>query len=1019
MSDDVAQSSGPTAGTVTFLFTDIEGSTRLLQELGGRYADVLMEQRRLLRSAFGAWGGREISTEGDSFFVAFDRAGDAVAAVVAAQRSLAQYPWPRGQAVRVRMGLHTGEPTLSDGTYVGLDVHRAARICSAGHGGQILLSQTTCELVQHSLPEGVHLRDLGRHHLKDLEHPEHLFQVMAPGLPLNFPPLRTRAGAPHNLPAQPNELIGREEELETVGQLLLREGVRVITLTGPGGTGKTRLALQIGTNLTGDFHDGVYLITLAPISDPNLLAPSIAATLGIRENPARPVLDSLKEYLQSKHMLLVLDNFEQIVSAAPVVASLLATCPGLKVLVTSRTVLHLSGEHEYPVPPLKLPETGRLPAPEGLEGYSAVALFVQRARAVRPGFTLTSENAVAVARVCSQLDGLPLAIELAAARVKLLPPQAMLDRLGSRLDFLKGGARDLPARHQTLRRTIAWSYDLLADAEKAFFRRVSIFVGGCSLEAIESVCGSMEDLGTDVLDLMAALVDKSLLQQEEAPGEEPRFLMLDTIRDYGLECLKAVGDWGPAWRTHALYFLGLAERAEAELTGPGQSQWLDRLEREHDNLRAALSCAEEQGETEIALRLGGALWRFWLARGHMREGRQRLERLLALPRAGARTDARARALHGLGTIIHEISDYAEARPHLEESLSIWRELGDKKGTATALNSLGWLAFQLGDSDTARSLSEEALLLNRELGEKRGVAVALLNLGSVAIHRSEYPSALSLLEESLALRREVGDRRSCAYVQASLSWVEQQRGNHGRAKTILEDALAVLRELNDRQLIAWALSFQGLVEHEVEELDRATVSLEESLDLAREVGNKVITAWALTSLADLLHTQGKVQRAMTLVEEGISLWRAISRWGLPAALYCQGHMAVTLRDFDRATALFRESLELWSKMGTRRGVADCLDAFAGLALAQRSPGRAARLYAAAEAMREVIGAPRPPRRRGKYNEDLATLRREMGEEEFAAAWAEGQAMTPEQACELIWLDGSDPRECQGNVHPASG
>jgi predicted ATPase/class 3 adenylate cyclase len=1000
MSKEAAQSSHSPAGTVTFLFSDIEGSTRLLQELGDQYADVLTEQRRLLRAAFKEWDGREIDAAGDAFFVAFERARDAVAAAVAAQRSLAPYPWPKGEAVRVRMGLHTGEPTFSAGSYVGLDVHRAARICAAAHGGQVLLSQTTCELVQHSLPEGASLRDLGRHQLKDLQHPEHLFQVIVSGLPSEFPPLRTRTSVPSNLPAQPNELIGREEEVETVRQLLLREAVRAITLTGPGGTGKTRLALQIAAGLVDKFPDGAYFVALAPISDPNLLASSIAVALGIRETPARPVLESVKEVLQHIHMLLVLDNFEQIVAAAPVVADLLAACPGLKALVTSRIVLHLSGEHEYPVPPLKLPDIGRLPGTETLERYSGIALFIQRARAVKPGFALTGENATAVARICAHLDGLPLAIELAAARIKLLSPQAMLDRLGSRLDFLKGGARDLPARHQTLRQAIAWSYDLLTEEEQAFFRRLAVFTGGCTLEAVEKVCAAAGGLGTDALDAVAALVDKSLLRQEEGPGEDPRFVMLETIREYGFECLKAAGEGESACHAHALYFLGLAEQAEAELTGPRQSLWLDRLESEHDNLRAALSSAEEYGDLDIGLRLGAALWRFWLVRSHMREGRERLERLLALPGAEARTSARAKGLHGLGTIVLEISDFAQARPFLDESLSIWRELGDKKGTAAALNTLGWLASQIGDLATARSLSEEALSRNRELGEKRGIAVALNNLGAVALHQSEYAAAIALYEESLALRREIGDRRGFAYVQVWLAWVHLQRGEYARATSILEEALAVLRELNDKQIISWALAHQGLLAYDLGENDRAQVLLEESLALGREVGNKLIIAYVLSYLGAVLHGQGKVVLATTLLEEGVSLSRANGNaWVFAPALQSRGSLACAQGELDRAAGLYRESLELWSKMGTRRGIAECLEGFAGLALVQGKPGRAARLYAAAEDMRQHIGAPRPPRRHESYEREVASLRRELGEEEFATAWAEGEAMTPEQACEF--------------------
>jgi predicted ATPase/class 3 adenylate cyclase/Tfp pilus assembly protein PilF len=1003
MSEQTAQPIQPQAGTLTFLFSDIEGSTRLLQELGDGYAGLLREQRRLLRAAFREWGGREIDTAGDAFFVAFNRARDAVAAAAAAQRSLAQHPWPGGRAVRVRMGLHTGEPTFSDGSYVGIDVHRAARICSSGHGGQILLSKTTADLIQQSLPEGVSLRDLGLHHLKDLRQPEHLFQLIISGLPADFPPLVTRIGTPSNLPAQSDELIGREVEVDAVRQLLLGDSVRTVTLTGAGGTGKTRLALQVAMSLKDNFLDGVYLVALASLTDSNLLASTIAMTLGIPENPTRPVVESVKDALQPKQVLLVLDNFEQIVAAAPVVADLLAACPGVKVLITSRVVLHLRGEREYLVAPLKLPEAGRHLPPEALERYPAIALFVRRSRAVKPTFALGGGNAAAVAQICAHLDGLPLAIELAAARIKILTPQAILDRLGSRLDFLTRGARDLPARHQTLRHAIGWSYDLLTEEEKAAFRRIAVFSGGCTLEAVEQVCGGVGGSGTDALDAVSALVDKSLLRQEEGPGGEPRFVMLEIIREYGTECLKAAGEWESARRAHLAYFRGLAEQAEAELTGPRQSLWLDRLEGEHDNLRAALSSAEEYGEVETGLRLGAALWRFWLVRGHMREGRERLEHLLALPGAEARTSARAKGLHGLGTIILEISDFSQSRPFLEESLSIWRALGDKKGMAAALNNLGWLACQIGDFATARSFSEEALGRDRELGEKRGISVALNNLGVIALYQSEYAAAIALAGESLALRREIGDRRGFAYVQVWLAWAHLQRGDHARAASILDEALGVFRELNDKQLISWALAHQGLLAYDLGENDRAQVLLEESLVLAREVGNKVIIAWTLSHLGGVLRGQGQAALATTLAGEGVSVARETGIiWVLPYGLRVLGRQAQDTGDSVQASSLYGESLNLYRRTGGRRGIIEGLEAVAGLAVSQGDLPRAVRLYAVAQAGREAIGAPRPPRSREAYERDLATIRTGLGEEAFATAWKEGQAMTLEQACDLAHL-----------------
>src|SRR6266702_3325560 len=475
-------------GTVTLLFTDIEGSTLLLQQLGERYASVLYECRDLLLTAFSGHHGHEVDTQGDAFFVAFARASDAILAALAAQHALTTHPWPEGVAVRVRMGLHTGEPSVVAEGYIGLDVHHAARIMSAAHGGQVLLSQTTRDLVEHDLPDGVSLLDLGEHHLKDLQRPSHLYQLVIVGLPADFPPLKTLDSRPNNLPVQLTPLIGREKEVSAVQNLLQREDVRLMTLTGSGGTGKTRLGLQVAAELSDLFADGVYFVNLAPLSDPTLVVSTIAQTLDLKETGEQLLLDRLKGYLRDKQILVLLDNFEQVVSAALQVADLLAASPKLKVIVTSREVLHVRGEQEFPVPPMAVPDPAHLPDMVALAQYEALALFIQRAQAVKPDFQVTPANARDIAEICVQLDGLPLAIELAAARIKLLPPKALLARLSERLAVLTSGPHDAPARQQTLRNTIAWSYNLLEAQEQRLFRRLSVFVGGCTLEAIETVC---------------------------------------------------------------------------------------------------------------------------------------------------------------------------------------------------------------------------------------------------------------------------------------------------------------------------------------------------------------------------------------------------------------------------------------------------------------------------------------------------------------------------------------------------
>src|SRR6266566_7380693 len=677
-------------GTVTFLFTDIEGSTQLLQRLGERYPSILEECRHLLRLAFQKDGGHEVDTQGDAFFVAFARASDAICAAVEMQRSLASHAWPEDVLVRVRMGLHTGEPELTSEGYVGLDVHRAARIMSAGHGGQILLSQSTRELLEQELPPAVSLRDLGVHRLNDLQRPTRLFQVVIADLPADFPPLRTLDAHANNLPIQPTPFIGRAQEVQECLHLLRRDEVRLLTLTGPGGIGKTRLALQVAAQLSDLFPDGLYFVNLAPLRDPGLVLPTIAQALDLQELAEHPLLDLVKAFLREKQLLLLLDNFEQVVSAALQVAELLAACPRLKVLVTSRMGLHVQAEQEFAIPPLCVPDPRQPPEVVALAQYDALALFIQRAQATRPAFQLSHANARAVAEICLRLDGLPLAIELAAARIKLLPPQALLARLTPRLTILSSGARDVPERQQTLRNTIAWSYQLLEAQEQRLFRRLSVFVGGCTLQAIETMGAALDGEAGGVFEGVACLLDQSLLQQTESRGEEPRLVMLETIREYAWEGLEALGERETTCQAHAAYYVALTEQAEPELDGPQPAVWLERLEREYDNLRAALQWSLEQageGEAkqrqELALRLVAGLGLFWKGRGHYREGRDFLERALAGSTAVA-APLQVKALQVAAHLAFQQGDLDRAEALFEECLPRCRDLGDTAGMAHSL-----------------------------------------------------------------------------------------------------------------------------------------------------------------------------------------------------------------------------------------------------------------------------------------------------------------------------------------------
>lgn len=827
------------AGNVTMLFTDIEGSTRLLEEQGERYYELLGEHHRLIRAAIALVGGHEVNTEGDAFFVAFESARNAVAAAEAAQRSLAAHAWPPGVKVSVRMGIHTGEPTLAGEDYVGLDVHRAARICGAAHGGQVLLSKTTRELVD------CHVRDLGEHRLKDLTEPQRLYQLLAEGLPTEFPPLRTLEHRPHNLPLLPTPLLGRERELEQAASLLHRTDVHLLTLTGPGGTGKTRLALQLAADCIDLFDDGVFFVALSAISDITLVLPTIAHAVGLRESGDEALRDTLERFLGDTELLLLLDNFEQVVEAAPGLAGLLASSAKLKLLVTSRERLQLVGEHEYAVPPLADGE--------------AVALFAERVQATKHDFALTEANLGIVTEICARLDNLPLAIELSAARAKLLSPHRLLARLEQRLPLLTGGGRDLPQRQQTLRATIDWSYDLLMGEERMLFARLAVFAGGCSLEAAEEVCALG---GLDVLEGLASLVDKSLVRQRELDNGESRFSLLQTMREYALERLKEDEEVEAVRRRHAAHYLALAEESEPEVLRGSQVEWLARLQREQDNFRAALAWSLDRSEVALALRLIGSLRRAWVAGGNLAETRRWLE--AALTRGdGVSAPVRAKALYGYGRVALVQGDYAEAVAQLEQSAALFRELGDANGLSFSLADLGWISAAQGEYVRARAHAEEGLAVARAAGDTTTIAAALHSLACTMLHQREYVRARDLFEESLALRRALGDKRNTANSLSHLGLIALLEGDYAGATALLDGGLALAKELDNLLLVAAALVNLALVALFEEDVERSEALAVESLSLARRLGNKTTIVECLHVLAGIAMAQRQPLRTAVL------------------------------------------------------------------------------------------------------------------------------------------------------------
>ena len=806
-------------GTVTFLFTDIEGSTRLAEALGAGWPPLLERHREIAREAWAAHGGTEIGTEGDSFFVVFHRPADAVAAAVAAQRGLATEPWPPDATIRVRMGLHTGEGLISGGSYVGLDVHRAARIASAGHGGQVLISAATSALVEGTLPDGVSLREMGEHRLKDLSRPERLWGLLIQGLASDFPALGTLNAVPNNLPTQLTSFLGREREIAEARQLLI-DG-RLLTLTGPGGTGKTRLSLQIAADATDRFPDGIYFVPLGTIGQADLVLPTIGQAVGLVDPGVEP-LQRLAEHIGDRCFLLVLDNFEQVTDAAPQIAELLLRAPRISALITSRSPLRVYGEREYPVPPLGVPDPRNLPDLEQFSAYESVALFVERAMAVRPDFAVTSANAPAVAEICVRLDGLPLAIELAAARVRVLSPQAIMERLGDRLALLSSGSRDLPERQQTLRGAIAWSHDLLEEEDRRVFARFAAFAGGATLDAIQAVVFDPGERA-DALDAVASLADKSLVRQETQPDGEPRFRMLETIREYALEQLEARGEAEQQRERHAAWVLALAEQHAQTVFGDEQRAALDAFEREHDNIRAAISWAMAAGRVETAMRIFAAAWRFWQMRGYLAEAREQADRILASPTPDVDPDVRAAALEAAGGIAYWQADLAAARPWYAEALELARAAGDDARTANALYNMSF-AFALVQKEMkeARAIAGEAVELYRTVGDEAGIARALWGLANTYYF----------------------DRRNDAGIAA------------------VEEALQIFRRLGDRFMTAWSLYMIGLFNLQIDQA-AARQSFEEALPLFTATEDKSGYALIFDGFATLEFTKGEVPRAMRL------------------------------------------------------------------------------------------------------------------------------------------------------------
>jgi predicted ATPase/class 3 adenylate cyclase len=941
------------SGTVTFLFTDIEGSTRLAQQYPQEMPGLLARHNEILAGSIEKWNGFIFQIVGDSISAAFHSAGDALQAALESQRQIRCEEWSPAP-VRVRMGIHTGAAQLGgDDQYTGYAVLAATqRIMSAGHGGQILLSGATRELVRDTLPGGAELQDLGEKRLKDLLRPEHLYQLNGPDAPKTFPPLKTLDSHPNNLPVQLTTFIGREQEMaEVKGEL---EQHRLVTLTGSGGTGKTRLSLQVAADLLEKFAHGVWFVELAPLSDPALIAQTILSVIGITEQPGRSALEALGEYLHEKQTLIVLDNCEHLVyDCARITQALLNAAPGLRFLASSREALGVRGEAAYPVPSLSLPDLKHLPVVEGLSQYEAVRLFIDRALLVAPHFAVDNDNAPYIAQICYRLDGIPLAIELAAARVRMLSVDQISKRLDDRFRLLTGGARTALPRQQTLRALIDWSYDLLSEPERLLLRRLSVFAGGWTLEAAEGICTGQGIEPFEVLDLLTQLVNKSLaiVLAEGSQSGEVRYRMLETVRQYGREKLFDIGGGESIRGRHLAYFVSLTEQAEPELFRANQVFWLNKLDDELDNLRLALEWALA-ADVRAGLQMAVCSWQFWRSRGYGQELGDWLGRLLE--RQEMKDALYARALATYSTCI---PDLTRARAIAEQSLQLARSVGDRQVEVWCLLCLGALIALQGNLKEGIPLVEQSCGRYRALGDKLGEATAM---GWLVLNQTDLAQTTTVVLESLRLFRELGHLAGIADCINRLALRRIWVGDFSTAAEWLEEAGSLYRRLGDQAGEAETVYSRGSLAYWLGDYPGARAYEEESILLAERAGSQAITNWAHVALAYAILRQG---------------------------------------DFSQAREMFRLSIQLFQKTNTLIGQVYALEGAASLHLNQRRPEPAVRLFAWADAMREQIGDRRPPVEQASVERDWSVIRSQLSDGDLARFSEEGRTLTLPQAIAL--------------------
>lgn len=853
------------SGTVTFLFTDIEGSTKLAQKFPRFYESRLLEHDSILKETIEAYGGYQFRKVGDAICASFLNASDAVNAAVESQRKL-NAEGNKEFRIKVRMGIHTGQAEYQGGDYLGyLTLTRASRVMSVAYGGQILLTQDTFKNINGMLPENVSLRDMGERRLKDLFRPERIHQIVTSGLENDFPALKTLDERLNNLPIQLTSFVGREEEIRQIRNLF--NSTRLLTLTGTGGVGKTRLAIHIAADLTDDFSDGVWFADLASLSEESLILLTLFRSLRVKEDPNQTLEESLLNYLRNKEVLIIFDNCEHLIDAsARLTEKLLSVCPKLKIIATSREALKCSGEQTHLVLSLAIPDPNEKVTSEILSQYESAKLFIDRAKTLNPSFKINNDNAPALAEICYQLDGIPLALELAAARTNVLSVEKINERLSNRFHLLSGGKRTAIPKQQTLKALIDWSHNLLSESEKILFRRLTVFSRGWSLEAAEQVCPHEKLSVEDILDMLSLLHDKSLIIYDK---EQERYQMLESIRQYGDDQLNISGEKIPMKKNHFNYFLQMADESVTKLSGSSQKEWINKLETEYSNFQSALYFIMEEQQFESAAKLATGIGRYLEIRGYITEAKRWFKDILE-GKDEINPLQRSNVLNWAGTFEWISGDFPAATHFYEESLRIRKQIGDKQGIANTLNNLGLVAIAQDESEIGINLLEEGLKVFKEVSDKPLIADALLNLGSALAKYNINDKGTSVLTESLDIYRELGDKRGMSMALHNLGSLANYDLDYTLGQSLYEECLVLQKELGDRRGVALTLNNLGaLISYQGKSVEAEDI-LEQSVILHREVEDKAGLANALNNLGFIKFNLGKNETALNLQREGLTL-----------------------------------------------------------------------------------------------------------------------------------------------------